>query len=570
LIKTFGAQLTVLLGERESRKNLGPFLRYVVFLLGLMVAYSGLFQLMMRGVEGQEHSWFSGFYWVLVTMSTLGFGDIVFHTDLGRAFSVVVLFSGVVLLLIVLPYVFLNAVAVPWLQASLRLQAPREIPDSLRGHVILAGQNSMTAALKRRLESYGIPWLRIEPDAEKASREKSEGGSVLWGELDAAETWKRAGVERARLVVVDVDDIANTNVILTVREVHDQVPVASVSSSTDSIDVMELAGATHVLPLRHQLGEQLAGRVNSGHAETHEIGRIRNLVVAEFPVHGTPLVGKTVRETGLREMLGVSIVGIWEQAALRPVRPDDRLTDHCVPLVVGTEEQMAELNELLFIYDTNWNPVVVMGGGKVGRSAARSLKKRGIRVHMVERNPELARKLEGVADRVVVGDASNREILTDAGVMEAPAVLLTTNDDATNVYLTVYCRRLNPELRIVSRVTRTRNIDSMRRAGADLVLSYDSLGAETITSLARGRPLVLLGEGVELLEMATPPSLQGKTLKESEIGAQTGLTVVAMEVEGELLPTPGPGQQLLPESKLIMLGSPEGRESFVKIFGNGG
>jgi voltage-gated potassium channel len=570
VIKTLGAQLAVLLQERETRKNLGPFLRFLVFLVFVMVAYAALFQFLMRSVEGQEHSWISGFYWVLVTMSTLGFGDIVFHTDLGRSFSALVLFSGVVLLLVILPFLFLNYVAAPWLQASLRLQAPREVPDELTGHVVIVGDDSLVPGLIRRLEGFGIPHLLIEPDPERAARRASDGGSVLTGDVDATDTYERARVDRACLVLANMDDITNTNVVLTVRDVAGGVPVAAIVSSEDSVDVLELAGASHVLPLRRQLGEQLAGRVNAGHAEVHEIGRIRDLIVAEFAVQNTPLAGKTVRETRLRELLGLSIVGVWEHAELEAVRPDYRLTDQCVPVVVGTPEQMQELNELLYIYDTNWNPVLVIGGGKVGRSATRSLHRRGAKVHLIERKEDLAARWKDLPDRMIVGDAANRALLEEAGLQEAPAVLLTTNDDATNVYLTVYCRKLNPNLRIVSRVTHQRNIASIRRAGADLVLSYDSLGVETVTALARGRPLVLLGEGVELLEVTTPPSLVGRTLGESGIGAKTGLNVVALEADGQVIQTPGAGSRLPEGSRLIMVGSAAAGETFRDAFGEAG
>ena len=571
VIKTLTAQFAVLFQERETRKNLGPFLKFLLFLFLVMVGFSVIFHFLMWNVEGQRHSWFSGFYWVLVTMSTLGFGDIVFTSDVGRLFSVVVIFSGVVLLLIVLPFFFLNAVALPWIRASLRIRAPREVPDDMAGHVIMAGDDSVARALAERLEAFGIPHVMIEPDAERAARGAADGHSVLWGEFDAVETFQRAHIERARMVLANRDDVTNTNLILTVRELSDRIPIVSIAASQDSVDVMELAGATHALPLRRQLGEQLAGRVNAGHAEVHEIGRVRDLVVAEFPVHHTPLAGKTVRETRLRELFGISMVGIWENARLIPVRPDHRLSDQCVPVVVGTEAQMAELNEVLYIYDTNWHPVIVMGGGTVGSAAIESLKKRGVPVHLVEKDPRVAREAEGIADRVFVGDAAHRELLEEAGIMEAPAVLLTTNDDATNVYLAVYCRRLNPELRIISRVTHQRNVASIRRAGADLVLSYDALGVETLTALARKRPLVLLGEGVELIEVHTPTALVGLTLAQAGIGARTGLNVVAIEVgEGpatELLRAPGAETILQENTRLILIGPAEGKAAFEEAFG---
>ena len=51
-------------------------------------------------------------------------------------------------------------------------------------------------------------------------------------------------------------------------------------------------------------------------------------------------------------------------------------------------------------------------------------------------------------------------------------MLLTTNDDAMNIYLAVYCRKLNRDLRIVSRITHERNVEAIHRAGADFVLRF--------------------------------------------------------------------------------------------------
>ena len=59
-----------------------------------------------RGVE--YVSWVESFYWVLTTMSTLGYGDITFVGSEGRLFSMIVMFTGVFYLFIVLPFVFME------------------------------------------------------------------------------------------------------------------------------------------------------------------------------------------------------------------------------------------------------------------------------------------------------------------------------------------------------------------------------------------------------------------------------------------------------------------------------
>ena len=77
-------------------------------------------------------------------------------------------------------------------------------------------------------------------------------------------------------------------------------------------------------------------------------------------------------------------------------------------------------------------------------------KARGSSVHIVEHAPAIAATFEEVADAVFVGPAADRDTLEEAGLERAPvALLMTTNDDAITIYLTVYRRRLDPEPRIV-------------------------------------------------------------------------------------------------------------------------
>ena len=126
-MKYLCSQLGFLLSAGESRANLAALLKYFAFLVLLVTAYAVLFHLIMSRIEGQQHSWITGFYWTLVVMTTLGFGDITFTSDVGRLFSLVVLLSGVVFLLVMLPFLFIRLFYAPWLESRVRLRAPREV-----------------------------------------------------------------------------------------------------------------------------------------------------------------------------------------------------------------------------------------------------------------------------------------------------------------------------------------------------------------------------------------------------------------------------------------------------------
>jgi len=567
-MKTVGSHLASFLAGRNSlRRELAPFVRFLALLSAVIAVYAWLFHVIMEQ-EGQTHSWFTGVYWTLTVMSTLGFGDITFQSDLGRAFSVVVLISGVFMLLIVMPFVFVRAVYEPWVEQRnrARMKSIRALPESVRGHVLICSNDPIAFALVRRLELANVPAWIIEPDEAIALRLRDAGLPVIAGDLDDADTYVAARVERARLVFANSRDQENSNVVLTVRELNPTVPIVALVESEDSVDVLELSGASHVLPLTQQLGEHLASRVSAGVMHANIIGRIRDLVLAEFPVVGSPFEDRAIRDLSLREELGLTVVGVWRQGRLLPARPEFVLSAQCVLMVIGTTEQLDELNEVLVIYNANTNPVIVLGGGKVGRAAADTLTKRGIRVHMVEKDPVYAGRGEGLVERIFVGDAADRAVLEAAGIADAPSILLTTHDDAMNVYLTVYCRRLNPKARILTRVTHERNVEAIQRAGADFVLSYASLGVHSVLATVQQHELVVLGEGVDLFHVPVPASLHGRSLAETAIFTKTGLNVIAIQDSTHAVSLPSADTRIMAGMTLIAVGAAEDRERFREIF----
>ena len=92
-----------------------------------------------------------------------------------------------------------------------------------------------------------------------------------------------------------------------------------------------------------------------------------------------------------------------------------------------------------------------------------------------------------------------------AGIDHAPAIVITPHDDDMNIYLTIYCRRLRPDIQIISRATRERNVSTLHRAGADFVLSYASMGATTIFNYLRRAGVVVIAEGLASRRDARAP-----------------------------------------------------------------
>lgn len=561
-MKFFTAEIVASVRSRRGRRNLRVLSRFFLVLVALVLVYTVIFHFLMLR-EGQQYSWVTGAYWTLTVMSTLGFGDITFHTDLGRAFSILVLMSGMIFLLVLLPFTFIEFFYEPWMQAQAVARAPRELPPSTRRHVLLTSYDPVTATLIRRLEPFHHGYAMLVPDLDEALRLHDLGISVMVGDLDDPEAWRRARVHEAALVATTSTDARNATVASTVRATDATAPIIGTATREASIDVLEMAGCDKVLRLEEMLGRAFARRAIGGDALAHVIGEYDGVLIAEAIARRTPLVGKSLRECKITGHVGVTVIGTWERGVFELAGPDVTISDNTVMLLAGSREAIDRYNEFAAIYNVSTAPVVILGGGRVGRATAGSLERRDVDYRVVELVPDRVPDSE----KCIVGDAADLPVLKKAGIDGAPTVIVTTHDDDTNVYLTVYCRRLRPDIQIISRATEERIVSTLHRAGADIVLSYASIGANSLMNLLRSSKILMVTEGLDVFKVAVPPSLAGKRVAESGIRERSGCNIVAISAAGGEKHVPRADDVLHEGAELVLVGSLEAEDRFTEQFG---
>ncbi len=559
-MKALSALVATLLSG-SSRQNLRLLLKFAAFLVLLIALYTAVFHAIMLR-EGQQHSWLSGLYWTIVTMTTLGFGDITFQSDLGRVFSVVVLTSGVLSLLVILPFTFIQFFYAPWMEARAQARAPRMLPDDVSDHVILTRHDALTISLIDRLNFYDRRYVVLEPELPRALELHDLGVNVVLGDRDDPETYRRVRADRAAVVVAGMEDYDNTNIAFTVRESTERVPIVSLARDSDSVDILQLAGSTHVLQLTEMLGRSLARRTLGGETRANVIGQFEQMLIAESPVMGTPLAGKTLAESQLREVTGLTVVGVWARGRFLLPEPHTVIQPTHVLVLAGTEEQLERFDQLVCIYNVAEAPVLILGGGRVGRAAALCLAERDVPYRIVEKRRELV-KDDG---HYVLGSAADIAVLERAGIKDAPTTIVTTNDDPTNIYLTIYCRRLRPDMQIISRATLERNVSTLHRAGADFVMSYASMGADAIFNILEHNDVLMLAEGLDVFRYRAPDRLIDRTLADSRIRETTGCSVIAIETAEGTVINPDPTARIPKNAELILIGTTEGERLFMEKF----
>lgn len=561
-MKVLPALVTAFGRSRRSRYNLRLLLQVGGLLMILVIAFSVIFQLLMA-VEGREYTWLAAFYWTIETMTTLGYGDITFSSDLGRVYTIIVLLTGVLMLLVVFPFTFIEALYVPWLEARKEAHAPRRLPRFLRGHVILTSSDPISLALIRKLDNYHYSYALLVPDFEAALSMADRGINVMVGELDDPETYRKAQIEIASLAATScTQDSTNTNVVSTIRQLSESIPIVATAQDPSAVNVLRLAGATHVLQPSVMLGKSLARRAYGGRFRAHVIARYDSLEVAEATVHDTVLAGKRLIETGLREHTGLNVLGAWERGIFENASSEMLITENTVLVLAGSEKQLARFNEFYPQPEVSDKPVVIIGGGRVGQATALALEEMGIACRIIEHQPEP--NLD--TSRLVTGNAVELDVLRRAGFDEAPTAIITTRDDDINIYLTIYLRSLRPDILIISRSMKERNLATLHRSGADFVMSHASMGANSIFNMLRRSDIEMLAEGLDLFRVPLPKALAGKSIANGAIRERTGCSVVALCLPAGMEVNPDPFEPLPAEAELLLIGTVENETRFLERY----
>lgn len=565
-MKYIPSQLAFFTRNKKAKRDTFLLLRFFVILLFIITTYSILFHALMQ-LEGKEFSWITGFYWTLTVMSTLGFGDITFSTDIGLLFSMAVLLTGIVYLLVMLPFTFIQFFYAPWLEAQAKTRTPKELPEDTKNHVILTTLDPITINLIKKLASYNFEYVILVDELQKALELRDAGYEIVLGDYGDPETYTRLRVQQAAMVVATNDDMINTSIAFTIRDVCPDIPIVTNANEDHAFDILNSAGSTHTFQFTKMLGRSLGRRVLGSSMGANILWQRDQLLIAEAPAMRTSLEGKTLAKTRLRERTGVTVVGVWERGHFESAQPQTRISSSTVLVLAGSAEQLEKFNKLFSISCSSFSSdskALILGGGGVGNAAADALEEQKIPYIIVEKNRILTKN----RNNSIYGNAADYDTLHKAGIMNARSVLITTHNDDMNVYLTIFCRQLRPDVQIISRANNERTVSKLHRAGADLVMSYASMAANSIINLINQEQLLMLVEGLSIFRASAQNSLAGKSLSENHLREETGCSVVAITREGKLILNPDPFSPLELNDELLLIGTADAEKQFKERYGS--
>ena len=209
--------------------------------------------------------------------------------------------------------------------------------------------------------------------------------------------------------------------------------------------------------------------------------------------------------------------------------------------------------------------VIICGWGRVGRACAQYFSLTGQLTVVVDRDPS---RLQGLRYPTVLGDGTDDEVLQAAGIANARALVAALDTDADNVYVTLSCRALRPDMVIIARARNEHSQSKLFRAGADRVVNPQLIGGRRMAAfalqphVAEFLDVVMHDEALEFrieqVHIAAGSALAGRSLRDAELAATTGALLLAIRTgaTGAFRANPTPDTRLDPDTIMIVLGTP--------------
>ncbi|BAQ60047.1 potassium channel protein [Geminocystis sp. NIES-3708] len=294
-------------------------------------------------------------YMTIITLSSVGFGEVNPLDDRSRLFTIVLILMGI----IVIGYL-VNRITEAFLQGyfreSIRLRQKRNVIDKLSNHYILCGYGRTGNHVAREFAAEGISFIIIDSDLDELEKAQQQGYLVLQGDATLDEFLILAKIETAICIVAALSsDADNLYTVMSAKALNPDIRAIARASTEEAVKKLERAGADTVVSPYITGGKRLAAAALRPQVMDFVDGIFaggeKSFYLEECLLNedNCPCIGQTLAQTQLRAKSGALVVAIRRHDGTLVVGPmgDFILEAGDSLMSMGTAEQLRTLNNIL-------------------------------------------------------------------------------------------------------------------------------------------------------------------------------------------------------------------------------
>jgi voltage-gated potassium channel len=262
----------------------------------------------------EEWDFFDSLWMTVITLTTVGYGEVRPLTQAGRAYSMVLMLAGIGIMFYIVTGLAKIIVEGEIRDALGKRKLQRHI-QKLHHHYIICGFGRIGEIIARQLKERHIPFVVVENQPELVAGLEEAGYDILVGDATKEEVLLEAGIERAKgLITVVSSDANNVYITLTARSLNPDIFIVARAAESGSEQKLLRAGADRVESPYELGGRKMAQTILRPNVVTFlELAMKEDvdLSMEEVPVASTsPLVGMALKDSGIRQKLNTIIVSI--------------------------------------------------------------------------------------------------------------------------------------------------------------------------------------------------------------------------------------------------------------------
>ena len=297
---------------------------------------------------------FDAFYMSLITITTVGYGEIRTLSYAGRVFNSFLMVFGVAVMFFSVG-IITNAVVEMQFADVLNRRRVKKVIDKMKDHYILCGFGRVGRGAAAEMQRTGVPFVVVDRNKERVEMAMKAGMLSVLADSSRDETLLEVGLKRAKgLIAALSSDADNVFLILSAKNLNPNLKVASRVAEEGSETKMRLAGADSVFTPYSLTGYRLAQAILRPHVFEFlditsssmglRVGLEQVLIAA-----GSPMAGKSLGDLQFRRELGVVVLAIRKANGSMQFNPSAEATVNAGDylIVLGGDEDVRKLEQML-------------------------------------------------------------------------------------------------------------------------------------------------------------------------------------------------------------------------------